>query len=58
MTLRTPRRALYKYVCSGCGKRRYSLVYVRAVGKACTKCARTRPENQPSLFPVHETAPL
>jgi hypothetical protein len=45
------RRALYKYICSGCGKKRDSLVYDRATGEVCTVCKRNQvPENQSSLF--------
>jgi hypothetical protein len=48
------RRALYKYICSGCGKKRDSLIYNRATGEVCTICKRNQvPENQPSLFDVN-----
>jgi predicted SprT family Zn-dependent metalloprotease len=51
MTLKAKRRAIYPYSCANCGKRRLSLVYLRASGKVCSKCRREKvPENQPSLF--------
>lgn len=50
-------RRINPYVCSGCGKRRYSFIFTRAKEKLCRLCARDIvPENQPSLFtPIART---
>ena len=52
MTLKVPRRALYPFTCNGCGKRRYTRKYRRALVKLCNPCTvNAIPNNQPSLFP-------
>lgn len=44
-------RRINPYICSKCGKARYSFRYNRAQEKICTVCARNQvPENQQSLF--------
>lgn len=50
--LKARRRALYSYACrGGCGKKRTSLIYLRATDQICRKCRRgAPPPNQPSLF--------
>lgn len=46
-----PKKALYFYNCSGCGKKRNSRIYERALEKICRVCQKgIVPENQPSLF--------
>jgi hypothetical protein len=54
-TKKTKRRALYIYTCATCGKKRSSLIYVRATGEVCSICRKNQvPENQPSLFSQSE----
>jgi len=51
MKLKAHRRAIYSYPCRVCGKKRYSLVYLRAIDRVCRKCRKEiPPANQPSLF--------
>ena len=53
MIKKIKRRALYKYICHGCGKKRNSLIYDRASGEMCRLCRNNEvPENQPSLFTI------
>ncbi len=51
--MRPPRRALYRYVCAKCQKKRGTLVYSRAIRAICTKhVGQEVSENQPALFPA------
>lgn len=44
-------RRINPYICSQCGKPRYSFIFNRAKEKICRSCARNQvPENQPDLF--------
>jgi hypothetical protein len=53
MKLQAKRRAIYSYPCRICGKKRYSLVYLRALDRVCRRCRKELPPpNQPSLFPT------
>ena len=46
-------RRINPYICSECGKPRYSFVFTRAKEKICRNCAKNKvPENQQSLFNV------
>ena len=52
MTLKATRRALYRYVCAGCGKKRYSFKYDKASEEQrCRKCPLPNP-NQATLFNI------
>lgn len=45
------KKSLYFYNCDGCGKKRSSRIYERALGKICQVCLKNKvPDNQPSLF--------
>lgn len=45
------KKSLYFYNCDGCGKKRSSRIYERALGKICQVCLKNKvPDNQQSLF--------
>lgn len=51
MKLKAKRRAIYSYPCRICGKKRFSLVYLRALDRVCRKCKKgDPPPNQEPLF--------
>lgn len=48
-------RKLYPYTCRGCGRKRHSLLFVRANGEMCHPCKKRQPNpDQGTLFPVNE----
>lgn len=50
-------RRINPYICSKCGKPRYSFIFTRAKEKICRSCARNQvPENQQSLFAAIDPA--
>lgn len=55
MIIKAKRRAVYKYICIKCKKRRIAFKYTRAVDRICAKCERLNKINNNQIkLPFYE----